>query len=216
MQIEPKLLYHCASELRLRLEEELAKEQKDNDLVFEIQAALQVISEDFAKDEENIQSLLSSGRITFETLWAIVPPNELVYTLDSLSEPCVYRAVDSGVWKNHDGTVVFYILGRMVDSDGKILGWTRSKTLEIPIFAGEKTITDLPVYPLRFHKASAQMRQKLIERGKRRIRLQKQGFYEYSGSAVQETETPLGLTRKERFSVSASFCADLTNPPTTC
>ncbi|KXX74376.1 ATP-dependent zinc metalloprotease YME1, partial [Madurella mycetomatis] len=211
VQIEPKLLYHCAPELRRRLQAELAKEQKDNDLVFEIQAALQAISEDFAKDEENIQSLLSSGRITFDTLWAIVPPNEPVYTLDSLSEPCVYRAVNSGVWKNHDGSVVFYILGRMVDSDGKSLGWTRSKTLEIPIFTGEKTITDLPVYPLRFHEESAQMRQKLIERGRRRIRLQQQGFYEYSGSGVRETETPLGLTRKEKFNVGASFRIFLTH-----
>ncbi|GAB1314481.1 hypothetical protein MFIFM68171_04691 [Madurella fahalii] len=206
--IQPKLLYHCAPKLRLRLKDELAKEKKDNDLVFEIEAALQVVNEDFAKDEENVQSLLRSGRITFDTLWAIVPPNELVYTRDLLSEPCVYRAVNSGVWKNSDGSVVFYILGRMVDSNGETLGWTKSTTLEIPIFTGEKTITDLPVYPLRLHSKSAQMRRQLLERGQRRIRLQKHGFYEYSGSAVQETETPLGLTRKERFSCRGRIVID--------
>ncbi|KAK0646960.1 P-loop containing nucleoside triphosphate hydrolase protein [Cercophora newfieldiana] len=149
--ITPQMLYHCAPKLRLRLDTERAKEEKDGDLIFEIEAALQVVKEDLANEEENLQSLLKSGRITFDTIWAIVPPNELVYTLDSLKQPCVYRAARTVVGRKPDGTIVFRISGRKVDSDGQRTGWTSSDALEIESFVGEKPITDLPVYPLRFH-----------------------------------------------------------------
>jgi len=198
------MLYYSAAKLRLRLEVELAKDEKNADLVFEIEAALQVTKEDFAKDEENLQSLLKSGKITFETLWAIVPPNELIYTLDALSEPCVYRAARSAVCQMSDGTMSFYIHGRGVDSNGKKLGWTWSQAFEIPAFTGEKEITDLPAYPLRFHKDHVGVRQMLLERGRRRMQLHGQRFYEYSGLALHETKSPLGEKGKEKLSVSDS------------
>lgn len=200
-QITPQMLYHCAPELRVRLEAERDGEMKDNDLTFEIQAALQVVKEDFSTVEENLQSLLGTGRITFETIWAIVPPNELVYMVDALNQPCVYRTARSATYSKNDGTVVFCINGRQVDCNGREMGWTWSRGIEIASFVGEKPITELKAYPLRFHSDPAGLRESLVERGRRRIRLHEQRFYEYSGTALHETTSPLGVHSTEKISV---------------
>ncbi|KAK4445210.1 ATP-dependent zinc metalloprotease YME1 [Podospora aff. communis PSN243] len=207
--ITPQMLYHCAPQLRIRLEAERAEEKKDDDLVFEIEAALRVIKEDFSNEEENIKSLLASGRITFETLWAVVPPNELVYTVDALNQPCVYRAARTSVIKKPDGAIVFCINGRQVDSNGQKTGWTYSNTLEIPLFVGEQPIVDLKAYPLRFHPDQANVRQTLIERGRRRMQLHEQRFHEYRGAALHETKSPLtGVTSKEKFNCQGRIVID--------
>ncbi|KAI0967674.1 P-loop containing nucleoside triphosphate hydrolase protein [Xylaria arbuscula] len=197
--IEPKLLYHCAPKLRLRLESESAAQPQDSTLIFDLEAALQLIKEDFSGDESSINSLVSKRHITFDFLWAIFPPNELIYTLDQLSEPCVYRAVNHRVRKRPDGSIVFVISSRKVDSNGKSLGWARITGLEIPMFPGEKLISDLQVFPLSFHPEYAQTRKDLLERGRRRLLLHKQGFYEYTGHALQEREDPNKNKYFEKF-----------------
>jgi hypothetical protein len=204
VQIEPRLLYHCASQLRARLKEELSAIPKDNALIFDLEAALQFLKEDFSVEETSIKSLVSKGHITFDLLWAIFPPNELVYTLDQLSEPCVYRAVDHRVRRKPDGSVIFWIGGRRIDSNGRSLGWTKPTDLEIPMFPGEKAISDMVVFPLRFHTDNNGVRQDLLTRGRRRLLLHKQGFYEYSGHALQERELPNKRKYFEKFNVSTT------------
>lgn len=195
-------LFHAAMGLRQHLDAALTKEPRNSDLVFDLQAALQVIKEDFTSTQENLDSLVASGRITFDTLWAVTPPNELVYSADALGGPRVHRTIRSGLAQKDDGSVVYYVQGRSVDSNGSVLGWTRTEELEIPRFSGEKSISDLPFYPLRFHVECARVRKELVERGRRRIRIQQARSHEYQGPALQETVTSLGMTRIEKFSVS--------------
>lgn len=198
-------LFHAAAGLRQRLDAALTEDPRNNDLIFDLEAALQVIKDDFTSTQENLDSLLARRRITFDALWSVTPPNELVYSTGALGGSRVHRVIRSGVSKKDDGSIVYYVRGRSVDSNGSTLGWTHTEALEIPIFSGEKSIADLPFYPLRFHDDSARMRKELIERGQRRMLLQKARFHEYHGPALQEVVTPLGMTRKEKFSVSLAF-----------
>jgi len=202
--IEHQDLFHAATGLRRHLGAALAEEPRNSDLVFDLQAALQIIKEDFTSTQENLDSLLASGRITFDTLWAVTPPNELVYSVDALGGPRVHRTIRSGVERKNDGSIVYYVHGRSVDSNGSVLGWTNTEELEIPRYSGEKSISDLQFYPLRFHNNCARVRKELVERGRRRIRIQQARFHEYQGPALQETVTSLGMMRIEKFSVSLS------------
>ncbi|KAH8723302.1 P-loop containing nucleoside triphosphate hydrolase protein, partial [Phaeosphaeriaceae sp. PMI808] len=206
--IKPQLLYHCVPKLRHRLEKEQANDSKDDALIFDIQAALQLVGEDFVTEEASIQSLLSSNRITFVTLWAIFPPNELVYTVDRLFQPNVYRAVDYSIKTKPDGSLAFALSIRSIDSDGTRLGWTSVSTLEIPMFPGEKLISDLPAYPLRFHEESASVRRDLICRGYKRLSLHKHGLHEYTGHALQERQTPDGFRHLEKFGCQGRIIVD--------
>ncbi|KAK0623839.1 P-loop containing nucleoside triphosphate hydrolase protein [Immersiella caudata] len=194
-----------ADNLRLNEKRPRAKEAKNDDLVFEMEAALQVIKEDFTKEEENLQSLMASDRITCDKLSAIVRPDELVYKVDALGQPCVYRAARTSVYQKSDGTIVFCINGRQVDSNGQTTGWTSSEALEVPSFVGEKPIVDLKAYPLRFHPENDQVRGTLIKRGLRRMQLHEQRFYDYSGAALHETKSPLGIMSKEKFNARGLF-----------
>ncbi|KAH7305052.1 P-loop containing nucleoside triphosphate hydrolase protein [Rhexocercosporidium sp. MPI-PUGE-AT-0058] len=206
--IEPRLLYHCAPKLRHWLEDEKTANMKDDSLIFDIKAALQLIEEDFSMEEASIKSLVTKGEITFETLWAIYPPNELAYTLDALSEPCVFRVVGHRIQKKLDGSVVFQISGRNIDSNGKSFGWAKIKFLEIPSFPGAKPIRDLIVFPLRFHDDSGPIRTELLCRGRRRLLLHKQGFYDYKGHALQEKELPNGDVYLEKFNSHGRVIVD--------
>jgi hypothetical protein len=59
------------------------------------------------------------------------------------------------------------------------------------------------VFPLRFHSNSSGVRQDLLNRGRKRLLLHKQGFYEYSGHALQERELPDKRKYFEKFNVGA-------------
>ncbi|KAE8449801.1 hypothetical protein EG329_007277 [Mollisiaceae sp. DMI_Dod_QoI] len=192
------LLFHAAPELRKRLEKEEASENKDGFLIFDIKAALQLVSEDFADVQQSLTSLISKGEITFNELWAIFPPNELVYTLDALSEPHLLRATDHEVREGFARGKFLWIGGRCIDDDGKSLGWAETRDLEIPMFSGAKAIADLPVFPLRFHP-DGKMREKLIERGRRRLQLINYQLFEDSGHGLREKELPDGSKVFEKF-----------------
>jgi len=81
------------------------------------------------------------------------------------------------------------------------MGWTLSRELEIASFVGKKPIIELKVYPLRFHLDYASLRDSLIERGRKRIRLYEQRFYEYSSTALYEIILPLGINNIKKISI---------------
>lgn len=128
--------------------------------------------------------------------------------LDTLSEPHVLRATDHEVQKRSDGSRFLWIGGRCVDDNGKRLGWAKIKGLEISEFSGAKAITDLPVFPLRFHPDS-KMREELIERGRRRLRLIRHHLFEYSGHGLRQRELLIGEKVFEKFLVTITFCLRL-------
>ena len=83
--IEPNTLYHARAELGVRKRAEeavLPKEKQDSTLIFELDAALTFISQEFALETPRIEGLKQNDEITFDSLWAILPPNELIFAAD--------------------------------------------------------------------------------------------------------------------------------------
>ena len=94
--VTPQLLYHAATELRLRKREEeavLPIEKQDHTLTFELDAALTFINGEFALVNPRIETLVRNNEVTSIPFGPSFPPNELVFTMDELSEPTVYRAL---------------------------------------------------------------------------------------------------------------------------
>ena len=78
---------------------------------------------------------------------------------------------------------VFYF-----DFDGRSFGPVEKRFRIVP-FEGEKKITDLPLFPLRFHKDAASIRSKMLERGTKFCDLCTIVHREYNGlSAVEPKE----------------------------
>lgn len=192
--IEPNVLYHATTEIMQRKREEeavLPKENQDNNLIFELDAALTFLSEEFASERPRIDGLKQNGEITFDSLWAILPPNELLFTIDELSEPRVHRLLYSYVVqkpKDSLGGVYLAVYCNSVDYNGHVFGTTYPVVLKIDIFPGSKKIAELEVFPLQFHPKREEVRQRLIERGQKRIHIQNRRLNNYKGHGLIEKE----------------------------
>ncbi|KAI9656012.1 MAG: hypothetical protein M1821_005073 [Bathelium mastoideum] len=126
---------------------------------------------------------------TFSSLWLLMKPGADVYVKenDVHNAYVIDRINDqfSGAYQTRCYTIEVWHLvfnGRVISR--------KSKTLTIPVFDGEREITGLPLYPERFHpRGSADqpsLRQQLIERGKRYVRLTRAPSYmAYTGRGLQ-------------------------------
>ena len=191
--IQPNTLYHARAELGLRKRAEeavLPKENQDSTLIFELDAALTFISEEFALETPRIEGLKQNDEITFDSLWAILPPNELLFAFDQLSEPCVYRSLYHQVLHDENSNVIsLQITCNCVDYNGVFFGTTDSRELQIFVFPGSKKIAELGVFPLQFHPKREEIRQSLIERGQKRIHIQNRRLNNYKGHGLIEKES---------------------------
>ena len=201
--IEPNLLYHAMTEIQQRKKEEeaiLLKEKRDENLIFELDAALTFLNEEFALEQTRIEGLKQNNEITFDSLWAILPPNELLFRIDSLSEPCVFRLLyHYEVHKNDLTEVYIEIVCNSVDYNGKVFGTTFPTAVKIMEFPGSKKIAELEVFPLQFHPKREQIRQSLIERGQKRIHIQQRRLNNYKGHGLIEVEKEVSDPRSTMF-----------------
>ena len=214
--IDSGVLYHAATELRLRKKEEeanLPKEMQDVNLIFELDAALTFLNEEFALDIPRIEGLKQNDEITFDYLWAILPPNELLFMVDELSEPCVCHLLYSYKLEKRDdpNKVYWVILANRVDHNGKDFGTTYPESLDIPRFPGSKKIAELEAFPLRFHPKEEEIRQSLYERGQKRCHIQNRRLNNYKGHGLIEVEKRNGeqdITKMEKVNFHGRVIID--------
>lgn len=84
------------------------------------------------------------------------------------------------------------------DFDGQKFGPVEQR-MEMVSYEGEKKITDLPLYPLRFRKDSAQLKAKMLKRGEKFHGLSNIADYphrEYNGLSVVEPQEQVSLPIK--------------------
>lgn len=183
-KVEPRLFFHSRFGLRDKLAEEEAKEPQDKERVEAIQAALQFIDEDFGRTIIDLGLMTKQGEITYDLLWALIPPNtylrayhhgteqELVLYARSLSYECTMEGNYASITCD------------IVNNDGKMFGIAQD-AFAINEYAGTRAILDLAVYPFEFHPEKDSLREHAIKRGKKFAGITRQ-FLECSGPAVVE------------------------------
>ena len=80
-----------------------------------------------------------------------------------------------------------------LDYDGKKFGMAEAE-LEIKAFKGARAITSLPVYPLKYHRESDNLKTDLIERGKKFTGLGGMQYKEQAGMAYFKVGSPTPLS----------------------
>lgn len=150
----------------------------------QLKVLLRYLYEDYAETKAKLDAMLESGIITFELLWALWKPNGLAYasTYGSEEEARVFKVemAEKHVTMMHGE--FYYIDGSYLEYNGKNFGYG-TIVEEIPAFRGTRKITSLPCYPLQFHPKEAELRKKLIERGKKFVSLCGVHYKSYSGMA---------------------------------
>jgi hypothetical protein len=192
VQVQPKLLYWSSPALRkrlLELENRGEKTSEDNQTVLEIRAALKWVESEYSHMSVGLETMKTEGKITFEYLWALLPPNVLVLSKeDVFNQDRLYRVRRHSLERTQNG-VILALDSQYTDSNGKTLGHVATK-LSIPNFEGAVPITSLPFYPLECHPDAPSICQKLLARGKAQLAYHKSGhqFREYSGFGLKQAD----------------------------
>jgi hypothetical protein len=107
------------------------------------------------------EDLVKNGVITHQLLWTIFEPNDHIFTVID-DHQCVLT-FQSGDTNSMSGN--FVVGANFIDFDGETFGY-RTQDLFVPYFEGTRRITDLSVFPLRYHDNEATIRENLIARGR--------------------------------------------------
>ncbi|KAI1738087.1 P-loop containing nucleoside triphosphate hydrolase protein [Xylaria scruposa] len=182
---ELKLLFFALPTFHRKLSEERKSESPDQEVILELEAAVQFVEEHFEPSFTRLKDLLA-GYIVFEMIWTLFPPNVLLYGIDKLGQGRAYRLKDSDYEKKRDGTVSYVLNIDYINTDGKQVGYVYRQENRIPVFSGSKSIYDLPYFPLTYHPNYQDLRRQFIARGDKILCLNGRYLKEYKGHALDE------------------------------
>lgn len=126
--IEPRLLFHSQDALAALLKTKNRDDPEDQQFIFELEAALRYIKEDFDNTFTSLSNLLPENQITFAHLWSIFPPNTIIYGLDTLRNPRAWTARSVEERQDQQGNSWLRINPEHIDYDGIDVGVVESES----------------------------------------------------------------------------------------
>lgn len=168
---------------------------EDKSFIFEIEAGLRYIREDFDRTFTSLANLLPNNQITYPVLWAIFPPNTIIYGVDQLLNPRAWRVRSVSEQEDNKGNQWLQIEPEHIDYDGENVGTVQSDSLKINAFPGAKSISELQYFPIEYAPDPAAIRKGLLEMGRKAIRLHGRRLVEYKGHALKEVPPPRGIAK---------------------
>ena len=150
---------------------EKAKDTPDQTIINDIGTALRFVDEDYKDKITNLEALISNEEITFDILWMLFPPKEIVLVPRDglLGQNLALSVIGADYGQRLNKSVYFYVSGQVVNHDGDLFGYGRLD-FEIDDFEGSRRISDLKVFPMKYNPQAAITRELLIERGRRYLR----------------------------------------------
>ncbi|KAL9001648.1 MAG: hypothetical protein Q9188_005386 [Gyalolechia gomerana] len=156
-------------------------DERDPETKSHIQLFYDALKKELEVILEARDDFISHEAITFISLWMLFEPGDIVYTIVN-RRPVAAKLKTSTSFRGRNEDV--YLLEcEMIYGNGNMFGWGQPR-FEIPEFDGLMKITDLCVYPLKYHQKLDKIKQQLIDNGKAYERLM--GFHhkQYQGVAL--------------------------------
>ncbi|KAH7163542.1 hypothetical protein B0J13DRAFT_38711 [Dactylonectria estremocensis] len=150
----------------------------------QLKVLLKYLDQDYAATKQSLYPMLKNGLITFDLLWALWKPNTMacMTTYGCNSEPRAFKVEMAQLHQSIMKGNFYYVDGKYFEYDGKKFGYGNISE-DIPEFHGARRITSLPCYPLKYHQHEEQLREELIERGKKFVSLSGVHYKSYQGMA---------------------------------
>ncbi|WQF88869.1 Putative AAA+ ATPase domain, ATPase, AAA-type, core [Colletotrichum destructivum] len=207
-QLSPQDLYHAWNGLTSHLEAEKSKSDADNDLISDILATREYLSQEYKVESESLFSLLQHNEITYGQVWQIFSPGTVIFSDNNvLCQPSA-SLYGSGSYQSDKDSKFFEISGRILTHDSEDFGWGYERYRIVP-FEGTKKITSLEAYPIRYHQDAEPLQKSLIKRGRDYVRFMKEPTCrEYCGLAVRMESSMLGPAKSTRFKSEGRIMVD--------
>lgn len=195
-------------------EEEKLKPEPNQALIDDIGTALRFVDEDFGGQLQSLNTFLAQDEITFDLLWMLFPPKEMVVAINhgTMNQTQVMQLSNAWEEQNPNGSRHFAISGYIVTHDGDDFG-RATLDLQMSQFEGAMKLKKLPVCPLKFYDNIDSLRQQQIARGKKYVELLRTvSCKEYSLSYGVSEKVVAGTAKREKCNVgifSPSLHADI-------
>ncbi|KAI0193019.1 P-loop containing nucleoside triphosphate hydrolase protein [Xylaria flabelliformis] len=162
---------------------EVARRTTDTKALDHIKLLLNILRRELKETAKQHSELLSKSLMTFDYLWTLFKPGELIFGGNGNS-PQMYKLEKTEYDTDSKGNPVFDLRCSVVDWDGDSFG--RKQSWErIRAFGGLMKITSLPFYPARFIEDHAGIRDRLLTRGNIFASLAGPHYKTYRGTAIQ-------------------------------
>lgn len=157
---------------------------------------------------DSIKRIRDTGLVLWKDLHLIFPPGKLILVEEPGAVQSVVR-VQEGIpfFDPRIHQQVHRLKLEYVDWDGETHG-LRTKTLDIPEYAGHKKVTesDLKTIPLDFCPSEEELRTKLIARGRRWSSMKDVDYKQFAGKKVPiSTQVPIEVSACHRHELPDSF-----------
>ena len=178
-----KPLVHLWSTVQSALQSE-----SDDDNLSHLHLLVSTLEPAIGASLRSIEEFHEHHEITFQHLWTIFAPKDLVYTTVDKSD-CAFR-LKKTEYVSIQGRNFLLLDCVCIEWDGESFG-TCSKTLFIPEYAGSSTMSELSAYPLRYHE-DEDLQIRLRDRGRKFEEFKGYHYVAYDGIALDTLgETPL-------------------------
>ncbi|KAJ5654994.1 ATPaseAAA-typecore [Penicillium lividum] len=205
LSIEENVIFHYLPELNQAVEELKTRSDCDAQCLKHLNLLVGWAMEATASVSRSVSSLLQQGHITYDLLWALFKPGCYVFTtcLGTEKPRCV--VFDAGEEITRDGVTYYKLEARYLDHDGEKFG-EAGVILGILKFRGSKPIESLDAFPLRYHPKHDQIRQKLVETGRKFRSLVGTHIQRCDGSAfIMKDGEPIKMNINSCVGVDATF-----------
>ncbi|GKZ86753.1 hypothetical protein AnigIFM56816_002352 [Aspergillus niger] len=191
----PEVFFWAAPDLMRIKEEEKQKENPNQQLINDIGTALQFVEEDFGAQISSLKSLMSENQITWDLLWAIFPPREVIISprFGLMSEEQAFNLKMSSYQSRPNGQQYFSASADVIKHDGQDFG---KATMELEID--------------KYHDEESAVRERLIARGRKFVALLEQpACRDYTAAnGVKEYERANGDSVPEKFNALGRVMVD--------
>lgn len=173
---------------------EIESESVEQSLVDDLAEMVKFIEQEHSGVIKNMRNLIPEQEVTWDLLWALFPPNTLVYHYHELTEQDQVLRVQS-IYKaarTIDSDESWVLRCSIIADDGIRFGFAiEPLPLKLPRYEDSRKIHELPAYPLQYHQDKDNIQKQVVERGKRYSEITA-SFHvagQTSGPAMFERET---------------------------
>ncbi|KAI9859122.1 MAG: hypothetical protein M1813_007078 [Trichoglossum hirsutum] len=170
---------------------------EDEETRSHIRLLLRVLKKELKDTVAMYRDFLSLSVITFEFLWTIFKPGDLVYSPGKTNDPGrIYYLIRSEYKCHPQLGEVFDLKCAYIDWDGSKFG-VDTTWKQICLFEGTKPIVELDIYPTHLHNKFEEIREKIMTRGKKFHMLQGCHYKAYDAVACRPAFRSLWCDERE-------------------
>jgi hypothetical protein len=159
-----------------------ARTDLDHTAAEHIQLLYDVLREELKDVIKTLDDYVNHGIVTFEHIWTIFQPGSIIYSSSHNGTHGAYR-LRSGQYVKRQCGMAYVLMGEAIDCNGNSFGIS-TQDIIIYEFIGTCPILGLKAFPLSFHPQQDQVKELLVQRGKRFEQLAGSHYKEYDGFAV--------------------------------